>query len=270
MTGGFGQLGRQVRRAFAEHGFEIVDPVLDIPDHDITDPAILATIAAIRPDLIVHTAAMTDVDGCARDPDAAYRQNALGTRNIALAARKVGAVVVAISTNEVFSGTAGEPYDEFATPDPINPYGRSKAAGEAFIRHLAPESYLVRTAWLFGPGGNHFVGKILARAQTGTVAVVADEVGSPTYAPDLAEALVALVGTGAFGVYHLVNEGIASRLELARAVVEAAGLDVPVTPTCLADWPRPSQVPPYTPLRNFVGAQLGIRLRPGVRRSSPI
>jgi dTDP-4-dehydrorhamnose reductase len=251
-----------VRRAFGEAGCEVLEPLLDRPAHDIADLAIIDTIAAMRPDLVVHCAAMTDVDGCARDPDAALRVNALGTRNVALGARRAGAALVAISTNEVFSGTARSPYDEWSPVEPINPYGRSKAIGEAFVRQLVPESYIVRTAWLFGPGGNNFVTKMIARAKAGPITIVADEVGSPTYAPDLADALVALVHTGAYGTYHLVNEGVASRLEFAQAIFALAGIEADVTPTTLAQWPRASQVPPRTPLRNLAGAVLGIRLRP--------
>ncbi|MCS6802701.1 MAG: dTDP-4-dehydrorhamnose reductase [Chloroflexota bacterium] len=262
VTGGKGQLGRQVCRAFAEAGWQVLDPLLDRPAHDIADLAVAGTIAAMRPDLVVHCAAMTDVDGCARDPDAALRVNALGTRNVALGARRAGAAMVAISTNEVFSGTADAPYDEWSPVDPINPYGRSKAIGEAFVRQLVPESYIVRTAWLFGPGGNNFVTKMIARAKAGPLTVVCDEIGSPTYAPDLADALVALVRTGAYGTYHLVNEGVASRLEFAEAIFALAGIRAEVTPTTLAQWSRPSRVPPYTPLRNVAGAALGIRLRP--------
>jgi dTDP-4-dehydrorhamnose reductase len=262
VTGGHGQLGRQVLRAFARRDVDLLEPVLDLPAHDIADLAIVEHIATMRPDLIVHTAALTDVDGCARDPDTAFQVNALGTRNIALGARQAGARLVYISTNEVFAGDADRPYDEFAPVDPRNAYGRSKAAGEEFVRHLVPEHYIVRTAWLFGPGGNNFVTKILARAQNGPLAVVVDEIGSPTYAPDLAAAVLKLVETGAFGTYHLVNEGIASRYDWAVAIVGCAGLQVAVERSTLANWPRPSRVPPYSPLRNFAAAQLGVRLRP--------
>ncbi|MCS7002100.1 MAG: dTDP-4-dehydrorhamnose reductase [Dehalococcoidia bacterium] len=260
VTGHRGQLGRQLLAALAPLADEVVG--LDLPEHDISELAIRDTIVDARPDVIVHSAAMTDVDGCARDPDRAYRVNAIGTRNVALAAQAVDAPIVAISTNEVFDGAASEPYDEFSPVSPINPYGRSKAAGEAYVRRLVPKHYIVRTAWLFGPGGANFVTKILQRAESGSLSVVVDEVGSPTYAPDLAQAIAQLVQTGAYGVYHLVNEGYCSRFEFARAIVTLRGLTVPVQPTVLSAFPRPSRVPRHTPLRNFVGAALGIALRP--------
>jgi dTDP-4-dehydrorhamnose reductase len=262
VTGGTGQLGRQVRRAFAEQGWEVVAPSLAPPEHDVADPAIVDTIAALQPDVVVHTAALTDVDGCARDPEAAFRVNALGTRNVARGARASGAALVYISTNEVFSGEATTPYREEDPVAPINPYGQSKAAGEAFARAILPEHYIVRTAWLFGPGGANFVTKILARAQAGPLQVVCDEFGSPSYAPDVARAIVRLVATGAFGTYHFVNAGVASRYEWAAAVLALAGLATPLTPLTRERWLRPSRVPRYTPLANQAGAALGIHFRP--------
>lgn len=257
VTGGRGQLGRQLERVFA--GNDIL--IIDLPEYDFRSTSIVAELERFEPDLIVHAGAMTDVDGCARDPDEAMRSNGLGTRNVAIAALRTHADLVYVSTNEVFSGEAGHVYDEFDSPDPINPYGRSKAAGEGFVRALWPHHFIVRTAWVFGPGGNHFVGKILARARQGDLSVVDDEIGSPTYAPDLAEGIRQITRSGLYGTYHLVNEGICSRFEFARNIVEAAGLAVTVRASKLADYPRPSRVPPHTPLRNFAAAELGIRMR---------
>jgi dTDP-4-dehydrorhamnose reductase len=207
---------------------------------------------------------MTDVDGCARDPDAAYRSNALGTQSVALACQAARCPLLYISSNEVFDGTKPEPYLEFDATNPINTYGRSKLAGEVFVRDLLTQFYIVRLAWLYGQGGNHFVRKIIRRAdEQGRLRVVADEVGSPTYAEDVAEAVRQLIYTGAFGVYHLVNEGIASRFDFACEILRRAGRGhVPVEPIKLADYPRPSTPPPYTPLRNFCGAAQGISFRP--------
>ncbi len=255
-----GQLGRQVERVLTAQGISFVG--WDLPELDICDPATAGTIAEAQPDVVIHTAAMTDVDGCARDPDAALRVNGLGTRNVALGARRAGASMVYISSNEVFAGDAHAPYDEFSPIQPPNPYGRSKAVGEQFVRELVPNHYIVRTAWLFGPGSANFITKILERAEAGTLAVVDDEVGSPTYAPDLAEAIVQILSTGVFGTYHLVNEGIVSRYELAAAALEISKKRATIRPIKLEEYPRPSIPPAYSPLRNFAGAELGIRLRP--------
>ncbi|MGI6209270.1 MAG: dTDP-4-dehydrorhamnose reductase, partial [Anaerolineae bacterium] len=234
--------------------------------YDITAyPAIVDSIVAFQPDLVVHGAAYTNVDGCARDPDLAYRVNGLGTQNVALACLRAGCPLVYISTNEVFDGRAERAYLETDTPNPINPYGRSKLMGETYVRELLPQHYIVRIAWLFGPGGNNFPAKMLSLArERGQLSVVTDEVSTPTYAPDLAEAVAALVRTGRFGTYHLVNEGICSRHEFARATLDLAGLQsVPVRPMLLKDFVRASTPPPYAPLRNFAAAEgVGIRLRP--------
>jgi dTDP-4-dehydrorhamnose reductase len=261
ITGAKGQLGRTLQTHFAN------DTVLpaDLPECDITDRAcVMQAIGEFKPDMVIHAAAMTDVDGCARDPDAAFRANALGTQNVALACQSAGCAILYISTNEVFDGRKTEPYLEFDAPNPINAYGRSKLAGETFVRDLLTRFYLVRIAWLYGQGGNHFVRKMIRLAdEQGSLRVVEDEVGSPTYAEDVAHAVRQLVHTGAYGVYHLVNDGIASRYDFVREILRLSGRGrIPVEPIKLADFRRASTPPPYTPLRNFCGAAQGITLRP--------
>jgi len=207
---------------------------------------------------------MTDVDGAAREPDLAYRVNTLGTRNVAAASEAIGAALLAISTNEVFDGTKNGPYLEFDHANPINPYARSKLAAEQFVRDLTTRFYIVRTAWLYGLGGNNFVRKIIARADSdGRLRVVTDEVSSPTYTEDLVTAMEQLIPTGAYGIYHFTNHGACSRYEFARKILELSGrAHIPVEPMLLKDYARPSTPPPFAPLRNFCGAQIGITLRP--------
>ena len=261
ITGAKGQLGRALQEQF-KHG--AVLPA-DLPECDITDrDCVTQTVAEFKPDAVIHAAAMTDVDGCARDPDAAYRSNALGTQNVALACQAARCPMLYVSTNEVFDGTKAEPYLEFDATNPINAYGRSKLAGEMFVRNLLNQFYIVRIAWMYGKGGHHFVRKIIRRAdEQGSLRVVTDEVGSPTYAEDVASAARQLIQTGAFGVYHFVNDGIASRYDFAREILRLSGRGhVPVEPIKLADFSRPSAPPPYTPLRNFCGKAQGITLRP--------
>jgi dTDP-4-dehydrorhamnose reductase len=261
ITGSKGQLGRALMRRLARHDLCGVD----LPEVDLTDLASArSSIAAFRPDVIIHAAAMTDVDGAARDPDLAYRVNALGTRNVAAAGEAIGAALLAISTNEVFDGTKGEPYLEFDAVHPINPYARSKLAAEQLVRDLTARFYIVRTAWLYGLGGNNFVKKIIARAdRDGRLRVVTDEVSSPTYAEDLVSAVEQLIPTGAYGIYHFTNDGACSRYEFAQKILELSGrAAIPVEPILLQDYPRPSAPPPCAPLRNFCGAQIGITLRP--------
>ncbi len=237
---------------------------IDLPEVDLTNlAAIRSSIRSFTPDVIIHAAAMTDVDGAARDPDAAYRINGLGTRNVTVSAESIGAAVLAISTNEVFDGTKTEPYIEFDQTNPINPYARSKLVAENFVRELSHRFYIVRTAWLYGLGGNNFVKKIISRADTdGKLRVVTDEVSSSTYTEDLVGAIEKLMTTEAFGVYHFTNEGACSRYELAQKILELSGrAHIPIEAITLKDYPRPSTPPPYAPLRNFCGAQIGITLR---------
>ncbi len=262
ITGARGQLGQALWPLLqAEH--ELLG--LDLPEHDITErAALLETLRAFRPQVIVHAAAWTDVDGCARDPQRAYVINGVGTQGVALCAAELDAELVYISSNEVFPGTASAPYLEWETPQPINPYGQSKLAGEWYVCHLTPRFMIVRTAWLYGPGGRNFPHRIMQLAdERGALRVVADEVGSPTYTLDLAAALVQLMETHAYGVYHLVNEGVASRYEFACEILRRSGRGhVPVTPIKAEEFVRASTPPRYAPLANVAAAALGIRLRP--------
>ncbi len=260
ITGNSGQLGRQLRTAFAGNEFLL----LDLPADDITQPAICERVADFKPDLVLHAAAFTDVDGCEQDPERAFRANAVGTQHMALGAQAAGAALVYISTNEVFGDGGRDPCREWDQPNPIGVYARSKAAGERIVRDLLSRFYIVRIAWLFGPGGNNFVTKILSAArQNGALRVAADEFGNPTYAPDLAAAVHALVESRHYGIYHLTNSGFCSRCDFARAILQQAGHgDVPVTPILSADWPRPSRPPLHSVLANTAGAALGLTLRP--------
>jgi dTDP-4-dehydrorhamnose reductase len=260
ITGAHGQLGKAMQVALAEAALVLID----IPDWDITAPRLVPLMAHLKPDIVIHCAAMTDVDGCARNPDLAYHVNAFGTQNVALACQRAGAAMVHISTNEVFDGTAAEPYREFDPPRAINSYGASKLAAEQIASRLVNKLYIVRISWLFAPGGNNFVSKIVALAdQYSQLRVVTDEVANPTYAPDLAAAVARLIQTEHYGIYHLVNEGYCSRHEFAVEIMKQSGREaVPVLPITSDQFQRVSTPPPFAPLRNTVGAALGIVLRP--------
>ena len=263
ITGCKGQLGQALYAALADYTLS----GCDLPELDITDrQAIGAAIAAFDPDVVIHGAAWTDVDGCARDPDKAYRINALGTQNVALACAACDAAMVYVSTNEVFDGAATEPYREWDPPHPINPYARSKVAGEWFVRHLLTRFYITRTAWLYAPGGRNFSNpnRIIQLAdEHGSLKVVTDEVANPTYALDLAGAVAALIQTDAYGVYHLVNADHCSRYDYVCEVLRIAGREhIPVEPISLDDFPRASTPPRFAPLANTAATALGITLRP--------
>jgi len=170
-----------------------------------------------------------------------------------------------VSTNEVFDGTKGEPYLEFDQTNPINAYGRSKLAGELITQALLNRFYIVRTAWLYAQGGNNFVAKMIRLANDrGELRVVADEISSPTYAPDLAEAIAKLIRTDHYGIYHFTNQGVCSRHDFAVKILELAGRErVPVHPINSDQYARASTPPLYAPIRNFCAATgLGITLRP--------
>jgi dTDP-4-dehydrorhamnose reductase len=262
ITGGRGQLGRTLERVLSsKHPMTI----LDLPETDITQRGAIQSVVDLAPDLVIHAAAMTDVDGCARNPQAAFQANALGTQNAALACQRANAVMLYVSTNEVFDGTKGSPYLELDEPHAINPYGASKLAGERYVEMLLDRFYIVRTAWLYARGGNNFPSKIIALAkEKGRLAIVDDEFGNPTYAPDLAHALAALIETHHYGIYHLTGEGVASRYDWVERILQLAGMgEVPLTRIKLADYQRASTPPHYGALANLAAATtLGIRLRP--------
>jgi len=263
ITGCKGQLGRALYAALAEHTLS----GCDLPELDITDrEAIGAAIADFAPDVLIHAAVWADVEGCAHDPKKAYLVNAIGTQNVALACAPCDAAMVYVSTNEVFDGTATEPYREWDAINPLNPYAKSKAAGEWFVRHLLTRFYIARTAWLYTHGGRNFSNpsRIIQLAnERGSLKVVADEVGNPTYAPDLADAIASLIQTGACGIYHLTNAGYCSRYEYVRKVLRISGREhIPVEPITLDDFQRASTPPRFAPLANTAAAALGITLRP--------
>lgn len=262
ITGSEGQLGMALRASLAEAGYEVAGG--DLPEWDMMGAAeVEASLRAFGPDVVLHAAALTNVDYCAEHPQEAMRINGVGTHNVVAACRAVGAQVVAISSNEVFDGTADRPYEEYDPRHPINPYGRSKAVAEQIVERFAPDYMIVRTAWLYGPGGTNFVHKILGRAQDGgPLRVVTDEVGSPTYLADLVDGLRRLIEIGRPGIYHLTNAGACSRHALAEALVALAGLSVPVEPITSDAFDRQSTPPAYSPLANVFAAALGVELRP--------
>ncbi|MCP4420809.1 MAG: dTDP-4-dehydrorhamnose reductase [Chloroflexi bacterium] len=261
ITGGAGQLGTALQTELTQH--ELLP--IDLPDVDITDKKVLFTaVSNFKPRVLIHCAAYTDVDGCAKNPELAYKVNGLGTQNIALACQKYGVAMVHISTNEVFSGDNPAGYEEWMPRNPANAYGRSKAAAEAHVQNLLRNYYIVRIAWLYSAQGRNFIHAILQRArQTGQLRVVTDEIGNPTYAQDLAKALGQLIETEQYGIYHLVNNGSCSRWAFANEILRLAGLDEVVnTPILGKEYKRPSTPPPFGALHNIAGKAIGIELRP--------
>jgi len=259
ITGGRGQLGRELQAAFAAHTVSAPDE----PELDVTDAAAVGReLDVFRPELIIHAAAYTDTRGCEADPALAMRVNGDGARNVAQACHRAGAALLYVSTNEVFDGTKGEPYLEGDEPRPINVYGRSKLAGEEHVRSLLQKAYIVRTSWLYG-GGRDFPAKVL-QAGSGELSMVTDEVSSPTWARDLAQAIARLIEQDPHpGIYHLTNGGGCSRFQWAERVLALAGRrDVVLRPITQAEFNAPYRKPVCSELANTAAAALGVVLRP--------
>lgn len=247
LTGATGMLGRDLQSALAGRAVT----ALGRADLDVTDPAAVAAAVAGH-DVIINAAAYTRVDDAEQNEDAAYAVNALGARNLAVAAAAGSARLVQVSTDYVFDGRGTSPYPEDTPLDPISAYGRTKAAGETFVLEEHPAgSFIVRTAWLYGAHGPNFATTMLRLAAThDTVSVVNDQLGQPTWTADLARQIVALLDAEAPpGIYHGTNAGQASWYDFARAVFTAAGLDPDrVTPTDSTRFIRPAPRPSYSVL----------------------
>jgi dTDP-4-dehydrorhamnose reductase len=260
ITGSAGQLGRALQAVL--HADELL--LLDLPEHDLTDCAATQhAIAEFQPHCVIHAAAFTNVDRCEIEPELAYRVNALTAQNVALACRDCKAAMLYVSTDYVFDGTKGEPYWEWDHPNPQSVYARSKLAGEYVTQSILHRFYVARTAWLYGHGAKNFVTSVLKLAsERDQLQYVTDEVGSPTYAPDLAKALCKLIQRPIYGIYHLTNAGVCSRYEWAKAILELAGRpDYPILPT--QGYQRAAKVPARCELRNLAAAtQYGITMRP--------
>jgi dTDP-4-dehydrorhamnose reductase len=262
VTGANGRLGSRVVTLLGAHGHEAIGfgrDSLDVADW----LAVQTQVQATQPQAIIHAAAWTDVDGCAREPERAIRINGMGAQHVALAAAGVGAAVAYVSTNEVFDGLKAGVYYEYDPYSPPNGYGYSKMMGEKAVMHLNPRHYVARTSWLFAHGGKNFIQAILGAVAAGKpLRVVTDETAHPTYTDDLATALVKLISTERYGVYHLVNEGVCSRYDFARYVLDRTGhSDVPIQPITRQDWSRPSQPPFTTHLSPLAAQSAGVALR---------
>lgn len=262
ITGANGMLGRDLQAALAGHDVT----VLARADLDVTDAAAVATVVRGH-DAVVNCAAYTKVDDAETHEDLAYAVNAIGPANLAVACAETGARLVTVSTDYVFDGNATEPYAEDLPRDPINAYGRTKAAGEELALAAHPSgTYVVRTAWLYGRHGPNFAQTMLNLAKSKeSWTVVDDQLGQPTWTADLAAQIVTLLEAGApAGIYHGTNSGQATWFEFARAVLEESGLDPErITPTDSASFVRPAARPSYSVLGHDAWAAAGIaEMRP--------
>ena len=263
ITGAKGQLGSELTKILGEGSSELgVLPLfyaqskvisVDVDELDITDPSsVLSFIEKYKPSLVFNCAAMTNVDGCETNEEVAYKVNAIGPKNLAIACEQYGSRLLHVSTDYVFSGEGSSPYVESDAPSPSTAYGRTKLAGEKFITSLCSNSCICRTAWLYGYVGNNFVKTMLRLArEKGSLTVVNDQVGNPTSAVDLAYQLLLLGASVETGVFHCTCNGEpVSWFDFASRIVSLAGLDVPVHGCSTAEFPRPAKRPAYSALDN--------------------
>ncbi|AHY45518.1 rmlD: dTDP-4-dehydrorhamnose reductase [Rubrobacter radiotolerans] len=244
VTGAAGQVGLELSHLLPDLGHEVIP--LTRQDLDISDlGSVESTLERLRPDLVINTAAYTDVDGCESERDLSYAVNAKGPANLAQTAERLGAAVVHLSTNYVFDGRSERPYEPFDPPNPLSAYGRDKLAGERLVMALSSRFYVVRSSGVFGEGHNFVRTMLRVGPERGSLKVKSDEFISPTYAPDLARGLVEIVSSRTCGLYHLTNSGSCSWYEFARRIFDRANLpDVEVLPVPASEYPLPAARPP--------------------------
>ena len=249
ITGSNGMLGHDLIEVLKDkHELLLTtSKTLDITDGD----SVMDFILKSNPDSVINSAAYTDVDGCESNPDLAYNVNGEGVKNLALACREVDCPLVHISTDYVFNGQNDRPWVEDDEIGPISIYGKSKLKGEEHIKEILEKYFIVRTAWLYGVNGRNFPRTMLELAQNHSeITVVYDEVGTPTYTPDLAKGISKLIETDYYGTYHLTNSGNCSWCEFARYIFEVADVDVNVIPVTASEFARPAPRPSYSVLEN--------------------
>ncbi|MFH1581657.1 MAG: dTDP-4-dehydrorhamnose reductase [Pseudomonadota bacterium] len=259
VTGANGMVGSYVKDVFADEDLVLTD----IPEMDVCDKnKVFSLVDKHKPHLILHLAAETDVDKCEKEVDHAYRTNALGVLNVALACQRFSAEMVYISTGGVFNGDPKQVHTEFDLPDPINIYSKAKYEGENIVRELLNKYYIFRAGWMIGGGpqkDKKFVGKMIellkARPE---VDVVNDKFGSPTFARDFVKGIKKIIKTGNYGLYHLVNNGVVSRYEIAQEMVRILGRQVKINPVTSDRFPLPAPRAASEAMKNYKLQLLGI------------
>lgn len=251
VTGCNGQLGRAINKQFENTEYELVNT--DVGNLDITDvEAVLKFVSEIKPYAIINCAAHTAVDLCETDVDNAYKINAIGPRNLSMAAAKNGAKMVHVSTDYVFAGNADKPYIEFDDVDPQGIYGKTKLEGERFVMQFANEYFIIRTAWLYGDGKN-FVKTMLNLSETrDEITVVGDQFGSPTSTTELAKMIAYLLPTQNYGLFHGTCEGSCSWADFAKEIFRLAGKKTVVKTVTTAEYNAKAARPAYSVLDNYM------------------
>ncbi len=261
VTGCNGQLGRAIRKEYAASDVEFINTDVvegeGVVSLDITDvDAVLKLVRAEKPDVIINCAAHTNVDKCEEQWDLAYKINAIGPRNLSIAATEADAKMIHVSTDYVFEGNGTRPYTEFDAPNPVSAYGKTKLEGENFVREFAKKHFILRTAWLYGDGKN-FVKTMLALAENhDELNVVCDQVGTPTSAVELAKMIHYLEGTENYGTFHATCEGDTNWADFAEAIFKRAGKNVKVNHVTSKQYkemnPASANRPAYSILEDYM------------------
>lgn len=264
ITGAHGQLGNELCDILKNGKSEIgtIDPAfkgceiiaVDIDELDITDlNSVMTFTNAHKPDIIINCAAMTNVDRCEENYETAMKVNAIGARNIAIAAELTGSKLIHVSTDYVFAGNGTSPYAEWDICDPKTIYGKSKYLGEQYVSQFCSRYFIIRTSWLYGYQGNNFVKTILKIAkEKGLLTVVNDQRGNPTNANDLAHHILKLALTQGYGIYHCTGAGECSWYDFACKITEYAGINCQIKPCTTEEYPRPARRPAYSSLDNLM------------------
>jgi dTDP-4-dehydrorhamnose reductase len=253
VTGAGGMVGSYLTKVFPKKNLFLTDAAdLDVADHK----KVFGLVEKVRPEIILHLAAETDVDRCEAEPEHAYKVNTLGTLYLALACQKIDATMIYLSSAMVFDGEKSEPYTEFDQPNPINIYGKTKLEGERAIQSNLFKYFIIRAGWMIGGGKKRdkkFVAKIIEQIRSGKkeLAAVNDKFGTPTYALDLLFGIKKLIKTKLYGLYHMGNEGFCSRYDIARQIVQILGKKIEVKPTSSTFFPLPANRPDMEAIRNY-------------------
>jgi dTDP-4-dehydrorhamnose reductase len=255
LAGAEGQLGRELSNLLPARGHETT--ALSRADLDITDSEkVFRVLEQHAPDLMINAAAYTNVDACETETELAYAVNALGPRNLAVGCERSGCDLLHVSTNYVFDGVLRRPYEPFDPPNPINAYGRTKLAGEEYVKHLCNRWYIVRTAGVYGEGGNFVRTMLHLAAAQNTIRVKQDEFVSPTYARDLAGGILRLVESRNYGLYHVANSGCCSWYEFAREIFHLTGANIDPVPVLTFEYPLAAARPANGVLSNLGSPRL--------------
>lgn len=251
ITGAKGQLGTDLCETLSKD-YNIIPT--DIEEMDITNSDdVVANFTLHEPDIVIHAAAFTDVDACETAEAHAFKINAMGTQNVALACQEFHSRMVYISTDYVFDGSIRKPLREYHKTCPLNVYGESKLLGEQIVQQLVMRHFILRTSWLFGASGRNFPKTILRLAsEQNEIRVVDDQWGRPTFSHDLAHAIAHLINSPFYGIYHVSNPGETTWFRFAKKIIELAGLNCEIKPITTSEYPRPAKRPEWSVLDDFV------------------